>query len=164
MKRILNSKEFNATDAQKAFFEYVVAKKLAGLEDEIKGYAVATEVFGRREDFDQATDPIVSIQANKLRRALERFYLVEGQHDPVRIDIPRGTYVPTFRHQSKPMDETSEDDQLAGARVDPKWPSLIVQSLVNLTGNPEFDHLGTAIASEIALEITRYQEIDVLLH
>ena len=68
MDRILNSPEFNATDAQKAFFKYVVEKTLAGLTDGIKGYAVATEVFGRREDFDQATDPIVSIQANKLRR------------------------------------------------------------------------------------------------
>jgi hypothetical protein len=55
---------------------------LSGRSHEIKGYTVATQVFGRGEDFNQATDPIVSIQANKLRRALERYYLVAGQNDP----------------------------------------------------------------------------------
>jgi hypothetical protein len=47
--------------------------------------------------------------------------------------------------------------------VETTWPSLFVQSLANLTGNPELDHVGPAIASEIALDITRYQEIRVFL-
>ncbi len=164
MDQILNSPEFNGTDAQTAFLQYVVEKKLAGRADEIKGYAVATEVFGRRDDFDQATDPIVSIQANKLRRALERYYLVAGQNDSIRVDIPKGTYVPTFRHQNETTgEETSLDDRLAGAYAGTIWPSLVVQPLVNLSGDPEFEHLGTAIASEIVLEIARYQEIHVYL-
>ena len=58
MERILNSPEFNATDAQRSFLQYVIKKKLDGLESEIKGYTVATEVFGRGEDFDQTTDPV----------------------------------------------------------------------------------------------------------
>jgi adenylate cyclase len=95
--RILTSPEFKATDVQKSFFTFVVETALAGRSHEIKGYTVATQVFGRGEDFNQATDPIVSIQANKLRRALERYYLVAGQNDPIRIEIPKGTYVPLFR-------------------------------------------------------------------
>ena len=164
MDRILNSPEFNATDAQKAFLKYVVEKTLVGLRDEIKGYAVATEVFGRREDFDQATDPIVSIQANKLRRALERYYLVAGQNDSIRVDIPKGTYVPTFQHQSETTsEETSRDGRLAGARAGTIWPSLVVQPPVNLSGDPELEHLGTAIASEIVMEIARFRDIHVYL-
>ncbi len=81
-ERILASPAFRATDAQKAFLEFVVKKMLAGESEEIKGYTVATRVFGRREDFDQATDPIVSIQANKLRRALEHYYLTAGKQGP----------------------------------------------------------------------------------
>ena len=164
MDRISNSPEFNATDAQKAFLKYVVEKTLAGLTDEIKGYAVATEVFGRREDFDQSTDPIVSIQANKLRRALERYYLVAGQNDSIRVDIPKGTYVPTFQHQNETTsEETSREDQLAGARAGTIWPSLVVQPLVNLSRDPELEHLGTAISSEIVSEIARYRDIHVYL-
>ncbi len=96
INRILTSPEFTATDVQKSFLTFVVETVLAGRSHEIKGYTVATQVFGRGEDFNQATDPIVSIQANKLRRALERYYLVAGQNDPVRIDIPKGSYVPHF--------------------------------------------------------------------
>jgi adenylate cyclase len=163
MERILNSPEFKATDAQRAFLQYVVEKTLAGHADAIKGYTVATEVFGRHEDFDQATDPIVSIQANKLRRALERYYLVAGQNDPVRIDIPKGSYVPLFQKPSpltekRPFQERRKTDT---SRTHP-WPTILVQSFENLTDNRDLEYMGDGIATEIALEITRYQEIRVL--
>ena len=74
---------------------FVVSETLNNRSDNLKGYTVATRVFGRTADFDAANDPIVSIQANKLRRALERYYLVEGSQDTVRIDIPR---VPMSQH------------------------------------------------------------------
>ncbi len=161
--RILNSAEFKATDAQRAFFQYVINKALAGQADEIKGYTVATEVFGRQDDFDQATDPIVSIQANKLRRALERYYLVAGRNDPIRIDIPKGTYVPVF-HRTENVGfqrPIQPNEKLASSEAN-VWPTILVQSLENLTGNGELDYIGIGIATEIALEITRYQEIRVL--
>lgn len=164
LERILNSPEFNATDAQRAFLQYVIGKTLAGQAEEIKGYTVATEVLGRREDFDQATDPVVSIQANKLRRALERYYLVTGQNDFIRIDLPKGAYVPTFQQQSGLTGaSSSHDDRTAAARIGTAWPSLSIQPLANLTGNPDLDSVGFVIASEIALELTRYQEINVYL-
>jgi adenylate cyclase len=78
LSRVLSSPEFKATDAQKTFLKFIVEAVLSGRSNEIKGYTVATQVFGRAEDFNQATDPIVSIQANKRRRALERYYLVAG--------------------------------------------------------------------------------------
>ncbi|UCD58120.1 MAG: hypothetical protein JSV16_03120, partial [Candidatus Hydrogenedentota bacterium] len=81
LERILDSPEFQATDRQREFLQFVVTETLAGRAQGIKGYTVATRVFGRRADFDQATDPIVSIQANGLRRALERYYLVAGERD-----------------------------------------------------------------------------------
>lgn len=159
MKRLLNSTEFKATDAQKAFLKYVVEKTLAGQTDGIKGYTVATEVFGRKEDFDQATDPIVSIQANKLRRALERYYLVEGQKDSIRIDIPKGSYVPLFRKQADPYQAESRNTKIT---IPSTWPTIQVQSFENLTGKQELAYMGVGIATEIALEITRYQEIRVI--
>ena len=89
LQQILGSPGFDATIAQRAFLRYVVIKTIEGKSDNIKGYTVATEVFGRREDFDQNTDPVVSIHANKLRRSLEHYYLVAGKADPIRIDIPK---------------------------------------------------------------------------
>jgi len=163
LDRILNSPEFKATNTQKAFLKYVVEKKLAGQAAGIKGYTVATEVFGRGEDFDQTTDPIVSIQANRLRWALERYYLVTGKNDPICIDIPKGTYVPVFQKQEI-ITQVQSVPQSRGARsgYTGTWPTILIESLENLTGKPELEYMGVGIATEIALEITRYQEIRVV--
>lgn len=163
LNRILNSPEFKATDVQKSFLTFVVETALAGRSHEIKGYTVATRVFGRGDDFNQATDPIVSIQANKLRRALERYYLVAGPNDPIRIDIPKGTYVPLFpkpghRNRKQPFQARRKTDAARATA----WPTILVQSFENLTGDRDLEYMGIGISTEIALEITRYQEIRVL--
>jgi TolB-like protein len=164
MDIILNSPEFNATDAQRAFLQYVVEKTLAGHANEIKGYAVATEVFGRSEDFDQSIDPVVSIQANKLRRSLERYYLVAGQNDPVRIDIPKGTYVPTFQRQCTfPSDAEQPENRVETGPLESAWPTVAVQLFQNLTVDPDLDYLAYGLATELAMEITRNHDLRVLM-
>ena len=95
LARMLRSADFRATPQQVDFLKFVVNRTLAGNACEIKGYTVATEVFGRGPDFNQSIDPVVSIQASRLRRALERYYLTAGEHDPIRIEIPRA---PMCRH------------------------------------------------------------------
>ena len=75
------SPDFKATPQQTSFLRFVVNQTLTGNANRIKGYTVATEVFGRGPDFDQSIDPVVSIQAGRLRRALERYYLTAGKHD-----------------------------------------------------------------------------------
>jgi len=93
LQKILGSQDFQATENQRDFFHFVVSETLAKRAHEIKGYTIATRVLGRKADFDPNLDPVVSIHANKLRRALERYYLVAGQNDPVRIDIPTDTLI-----------------------------------------------------------------------
>lgn len=70
--------------------EHDVNQTLAGKASVIKDDTVAAEVFGRGPDFDRHIDPIVSIQADLLRRALARYYKTAGKNDPIRIDIPPG--------------------------------------------------------------------------
>jgi adenylate cyclase len=62
----------------------------------LKAFAIAVEVLGRDHNFDPQIDPVVRMEAGKLRRRLERYYLGAGQNDPIRIDIPKGGYAPTF--------------------------------------------------------------------
>ncbi|MBB3237408.1 adenylate cyclase [Phyllobacterium endophyticum] len=95
LERLIANPEFPNTGHAHAFLRYVVEETLAGRAERIKGYSVAIEVFNRGEGFTQ-DDPVVRIEAGRLRRALERYYLVAGQNDPVRIDIPKGKYVPLF--------------------------------------------------------------------
>lgn len=95
LERILASPEFPGLGRSAAFLTYVIEEALAGRAERIKGYSIAIEVFRRDEGFTQ-DDPVVRIEAGRLRRALERYYLVAGQNDPVRIDVPKGGYVPCF--------------------------------------------------------------------
>lgn len=110
LRRIVTSPEFPAVGRGAAFLTYIVEEALAGRADRIKGYAIALEVFRRDQHFTQE-DPVVRIEAGRLRRALERYYLVAGQDDALRIDIPKGGYVPVFSRldRSAPLDHLAEE-------------------------------------------------------
>jgi len=67
-------------------------RNLRGESEQIKEYSIALDVFGRPDSFDQDTDSIVRVQANRLRKRLAEYYSNEGGHDPLRIAIPIGQY------------------------------------------------------------------------
>jgi hypothetical protein len=96
LHRVVASPDFPATPRNRAFLAYVVGRELAGEGPSITAYDVATSVFGRSEMFNSLLDPIVRIEAGKLRRDLETYYLKSGRHNPLRIDVPRGGYRPHF--------------------------------------------------------------------
>ena len=82
-----------------AFLRYVVESTLRGKQDRIKAYTIGVEVLRRDIKFDPQLDPIVRVEATRLRRAVERYYATAGASDPIIIDLPRGSYVPTFRRR-----------------------------------------------------------------
>ncbi|CAH1660599.1 Adenylate cyclase [Hyphomicrobiales bacterium] len=105
LERILASTEFSVPQRVRQFLTYVIHQTLAGHADRIKAYSVAVEVFGRDANFDIQNDPVVRIEAGRLRRALERYYLLAGSSDPILIEIPKGGYVPRFlRRDSRVSD------------------------------------------------------------
>jgi TolB-like protein len=165
LNRILSHPEFQATPQQRDFLRFVVTETLEGREHQIKGYTVATQVLGRKPGFDPKTDPAVSIQASRLRKALERYSLVAGGLDPIRIEIPKGTYVPVFHVQeAHGSDETpAMREAEASGETDP-WPTVLVRPFRNLTGDPEQDYIAAGLASELAVELSRYQDIRVWMH
>ena len=78
------AREFVVPERARSFLRYLVEQTLAGHANRLKGYTIATAVFERDESFDAQADPVVRTEAGRLRRALERYYLVAGQADPVR--------------------------------------------------------------------------------
>jgi len=67
------------------FLSYIVEESLAGRADRIKAFSIATDVLGRGSSFDGSVDPVVRIEAGRVRRALEHYYLVAGADDPIII-------------------------------------------------------------------------------
>lgn len=100
LERVLASPEFAAATRLATFLRYVVTETLEGRAAGLKGYAIAVDVFDRPADFDQSNDPIVRVEASRLRRALAQYYQGSGADDPVIVDLPRGGYVPAFRRRA----------------------------------------------------------------
>jgi len=161
LDRILSHEEFIATDKMRDFLRFVVEETLAGNGRQLKGFTIAMAVFGRDQDFDPAHDPVVRIQAGRLRRAIERYYLVAGADDPVRIDIPKGGYVPVF---SMPA---ALDEPLAGAADQASaacaWPSILVLPFEDMTGRAEIAYLGPGLATELCMELGTCADLRVML-
>jgi hypothetical protein len=117
IERMIASSVFASSPQLSAFLRFVVEAVLNGRADRLKGYVIGIEVLRRDKNFDPQIDPIVRVEATRLRRAIERYYAGPGANDPIIIDLPRGGYVPQF----------SRRDHLAPAAGDAA-PELAVVS------------------------------------
>lgn len=96
LEAILASQSFAGARRSREFLRFVVGEALEGQEHRLAGYTIGVEVFGRPRGFDPQTDPIVRVEAGRLRQRLERYYLTEGRDTGIAIEIPKGGYVPRF--------------------------------------------------------------------
>lgn len=162
LKRILESDEFRASDKQRKFLSFVVDETLKDRASQMKGYTIAVSVYGRPEGFDPQVDPIVRVEAGRLRRALEHYYLTDGTNDPVHINIPKGGYVPTFNTVlGAPAGDKTHTPEPEGS-VPTTEPTIAVMPLTNLTGDREQDYFVDGLTEELTAEITRYQDFQVI--
>jgi serine/threonine-protein kinase len=99
LDRMLASATFQQVDRLKRFLSFIVTETIAGRGDQLKEYVVGVQVFGKEETFDPRTDPIVRVQARRLRARLARYYRAEGQADQTIIELPKGGYLPVFRRR-----------------------------------------------------------------
>jgi len=108
LTRITASDVFNNSPQLISFLTFVVEAALNGKSDRLKGYVIAVEVLRRDANFDPQIDPIVRVEATRLRRALARYYAGPGAGDDVLIEIPLGGYVPAFSRRAVGIDATLE--------------------------------------------------------
>lgn len=102
---ILSSRTFARSGRLRAFLDYVVECALAGKAGQLKGYTIGIDVFGRPVGFDAGSDPIVRVQAGKLRKLLEQYYVAEGARAPLRIRIPLGSYAPEIAWEGRALSQ-----------------------------------------------------------
>jgi TolB-like protein len=95
--RILTSKTFSQVDRLKRFVDFIVTESVEGRGSDLKEYVIGVQVFGKEASFDPRTDPIVRVQARRLRTRLARYYQDEGNADEIVVDLPKGGYAPVFK-------------------------------------------------------------------
>src|ERR1700693_1555274 len=96
LERMTTSDHFIRSPQLGAFLRFVGEAVLQGKSDRIKAYTIGVDVLRRDAKFDPQLDPIVRVEATRLRRTLHRHYAGVGAAAAIRIDMPRGSYIPTF--------------------------------------------------------------------
>lgn len=113
LEHILASSYFRGSLRLTNFLRFVVETTLAGESGCIKAYTIAIEALGRGPDFDPQRDPIVRVEAGRLRKTLARYYGEAGSDAPLLIELPRGTYVPVFRRSDAATPQAPATHDLA---------------------------------------------------
>jgi hypothetical protein len=112
LKAALESKLFSRAPSMVQFLNYICSKYFEGEASQIKEYTIAVEAFGRSPDFQQKEDPIVRVEANRLRKRLKQYYETEGRDHAIQISIPSGQYQPVFLSREE---VTASEPTLAGS-------------------------------------------------
>ncbi len=99
LERIVASRVFRGSHRCQTFLNYVVSTTLEGESKFLKERTIAVHVFGRGATDDLSDDSIVRVGAREVRKRLAQYYMDEGANRPLRIDLPAGSYIPTFQRR-----------------------------------------------------------------
>ena len=157
LSRILASKTFSQVERLKLFINFIVEETVAGRGGELKEYVIGVQVFGKEPSFDPRTDPIVRVQARRLRTRLARYYRDEGNSDELIVDLPKGGYAPVFKtRDDAPAAKRSLTATLVGRNT------VAVLPLADDSPNAGLDYFCRGLRDEIVHALTSIKALRVL--
>jgi adenylate cyclase len=162
LERILDSGDFDASPRSRAFLRFIIEEALAGRQEGLTQLAIATRVFDRRDNFDPTVDPIVRIQAGRLRRSLERYYLLAGAGDAVRIEMPRGAYGPVLRWATPADESASPRSNARPTAPADDWPTVLA-TVDRVDPDPDLNDVSARFLDHLVVELDRYRDVRVAL-
>jgi adenylate cyclase len=162
LERVLSSPEFAGSDRHRSFLSYIVEETLAGRADRLKAYNIATAAFNRGPDFDPQQDSIVRIEAGRLRRALEHFYLTDGRDHEIQIVVPKGSYVPHFLAAgSLSLEEPHEAQVLPSTPVRRRAPRLLVAPFDQEVDGGALTGFALGFTRQLIVGLTKFGSVHV---
>ena len=123
--RLLADSHFSQSRRFPSFLRYVVEKTLAGQDDALKERTLGVEIFGRRPDYDTASDPIVRVTAAEIRKRIAQYYQDPGHESELRVSLPPGSYIPQFH-----WPETAKQDGGTQSAITPLSHALVLDQPV----------------------------------
>lgn len=152
LARLLRSRGFAQSPRMARFLRYTVEEALAGRGDTLKEYLLGMEVFDRRSSYDPRVDPIVRVEARRLRAKLRHYYETEGRADALRIEYPTGKYIPRFATAGR----SEAPPAAAGGKT------VAVLPFANLSAQPDTDYFSDGLTAELIHALTRVDGLRVV--
>jgi TolB-like protein/Tfp pilus assembly protein PilF len=152
--RILESTAFAGSVRMQRFLKFVVDYALSGRAGELKEYLIGVEVFDRNVSFDPRLDPIVRVEARRLRSKLKSYYERHGHGEEVFIEFPKGSYAPQFRPSASFSDESRGSASLPN--------SIAVLPFRNLGPDPDHEYFSDGLSEELIHVLTRVPDLQVV--
>ena len=146
--RITKSSSFRNSKRLREFLGHVVEETMAGRGEDLKAYNIGLEVFQRSAEFDAEKDGIVRVTAQRVRSALERYYLTEGRSRPIQIALPKGRYKAAFI-------AANHDPPSLGA-------SLAIVPFENLSGDPSLNYIAGGLTEELLIRLGSCEDLEVV--
>jgi TolB-like protein len=145
--RLLASREFAHSARLARFLRFAVEETIAGRGAQLKECVIGMEVFDRDASYDSRLDPIVRVEARRLRAKLEKHYREDGVADAVRIEFPKGSYAPVFQSR----------DARTGSETIAVAPFQILSR-----EDPENEAFGGGLTEELIHALTRVEGLRVV--
>jgi TolB-like protein len=158
LAKILGSPTFSGLTKTKQFLAYIVEEALAGNGRKLKQYNIATEALGRDASFDPELDPMVRLEAGKLRKALDNYYHNDGAFDRIRISVPKGGYIPSFVMAEPPKDAVPAVS--ASPVLDQR--RLLVVTPMGAFESEDCRPISIGLFEQLIVELTRYSDVSVV--
>jgi TolB-like protein/Flp pilus assembly protein TadD len=159
-EKVLTGTLFSRSQRMRAFLSYIVEKSLSGEPADLKEYRLAIEVFERRSTFDPASDPIVRVEAGRLRARLKEYYRKEGRRDDIRIECGKGGYQATFLRYEVPIEKgVARTKRSTTTR---KRATVAVLPFIDLSHARDQEYFCDGIAEELIALLGQVAEIRVV--
>lgn len=146
LDKILAHALFSRSGRMERFLRVAVEHTLAGNSCDLKEYLIGVEVFDRKSSYDPRVDPIVRVEARRLRSKLKAYYEGDGRSDPVLIEFPSGGYAPRIRNR---------DSAPAAAAEAPGIITVAVLPFVELSPQPRNEYFSDGLTEELIHALTK---------
>ena len=140
LEKILSSKAFAPSERMRRFLRFAVEQAREGKGEGLKEYRIGLEVFDKGASFDPRIDPIVRVEARRLRAKLKRYYEAEGKDDSIRVEFPTGSYAPVVRERPP--------------GTPPGERTIVVLPFENRSANPEDEYFSDGLTDELIHALT----------
>jgi adenylate cyclase len=156
LEALLLEPEFARAPRLSALLRFIVEQTLTGKGERLKAFTIAQAVFGRDETFDPTTDTIVRVEAGRLRRVLERYYLTRGVNNPIRITVPKGGYRVVFADIPEQPERTRKTTS--------GHPFVAVLPLETFGTDEKEMRLALGLVEAIITDLTQLPDVSVMAH